>query len=194
MQEDLTVGLFFSDYEYTNYWDNYRLFFLLSQSISSPQAVRDLGKPREFSAVGFLFLCARRRMPSPSPAGCIWNSSVSVSCSVAPSHHIIVLLGESQEGGTISEGEMMLGQRPRQRLVKQRTKQRGSMKDGCIHRDCFSLTACPCILHSPPNMSRATFLFIKFYLFSLHILHSYRITHKPMNSCSFVLLPLHLLN
>ena len=55
MQEDLTVGLFFSDYEYTNYWDNYRLFFCLVRVFLHHKQSETWANQESFQLLAFCF-------------------------------------------------------------------------------------------------------------------------------------------
>lgn len=104
-----------------------------------------------------------------------------------------VLLGEPGEGGRVPEGEMVLGWRP-SRGPGSGGQSRGAWWKMGVHTEIVFCLSAP--LHSTVSLKqfKSYILLLNFYLFSPHVLHSYWITYKPMNSCSFVLLPLYILN
>lgn len=168
-------------------------FFMPSQIFSWPQVVTDLGKPREVLASGFLFPRGRRWMLSLSSAGSLWKSSGFSSLHGSPE-----LSGCSWENlGRVAESlneRWCWGEGPAEDQ-EAGGKAEGLDEKGLRTQRSCSLPQCATAFYSlPETVQELHFLLLNFYLFSPHVLHSYWITYKPMNSCSFVLLPLYILN
>ena len=166
--------------------------FLPCQTVSLPQVITGLGKPRRYLAVDFLFPLTRRWIQplfQLAACGTVLASELQ-SPATCQLRAVRVLLGESQECGWTPEREMMVGGRHPTEDHEAESKEVG-LKRGRYTQRLFFISKCAIVFYILLETFQGLHLHtLDAYFFSYHVLHSYWITCQSMNCCSFVLLSL----